>query len=509
VEGATGYEFIHAVSGLMISEGGAAALERAYATLEAAPPADSRRVLAKRRVLTFNFEGELEGLTDRFSAELPEAPREEVREAAAALIVSLPVYRTYGDADGFSAIDRARLDAAAAQAAETADGALAARLVEIMARSGEVEARARFQQLTGPVMAKAVEDTLFYRHNALLALNEVGCDPVEPPAGAEAIRRFLIERRGRSPEALNATATHDTKRGEDARARLFMLAHDPERWIASSARWSLSVPAPAGGPGPAVVWTIHQALAGAWPSTDAPPGEEALADLRERFRAYLLKALREAKLRTSWTDQDPDYEEAAADYADSLLSPENAGFQADFHETLRPYAEGGRVASLAQLLLKLTAPGIPDLYQGAEAGDFSLVDPDNRRPVDFASLARALEAPASPGALGPAKQRLIAAALGDRGRRPALYREGAFEPLAVNGADAEAFFAYARSDASGRCVAVLPMRPMATGEAPDARIRVPAGPPLRDLLAPERSFEDPELSAAVLFETGSVALLAD
>ena len=390
VEGTTGYEFIAGMSDLLLARPGVAELEAAYAELASAPPAAQRRDAAKRQIVVHNFEGEL----SRLVAMLMERTGEEeatLREGLVALIVALPVYRTYGDMEGFSDADMEVLGPALSHASEAAPGSRA--VADALAEPDAWELRARFQQLTGPAMAKAVEDTLFYRHTAILAFNEVGCDPVHPPARSQDVHAQFVDRRERQPEGLTATATHDTKRGEDSRARLYALSERPEVWVEGVDRWREMSAGQVrrGVPEPPNEWAIYQALAGVWPDGPERPTADELSALQERFVEYKMKALREAKLRTNWTEEDEDYEAVISTYVESLFDPKNEAFQSDFHATLSPFARAGRVNGLTQTLLKLTVPGVPDIYQGSEMGDFSLVDPDNRRPVDFAEAAQALQ----------------------------------------------------------------------------------------------------------------------
>jgi (1->4)-alpha-D-glucan 1-alpha-D-glucosylmutase len=456
VEGTTGYEFIAAMSDLLLSRPGAAELEAAYAETSTAPPAAQRRDSAKRQIVVHNFEGELSRLVsmivDRTGAE-----EAAVREGLVALIVALPVYRTYGTREGFSEADMEILRPALAAASEAAPGAGA--VLDALSAPEAWEVRARFQQLTGPAMAKAVEDTLFYRHAAILAYNEVGCDPVHPPARSLDVHAQFAARRQAQPEGLTATATHDTKRGEDSRARLYTLSERPQDWLDGVERWRAMAAGTVrrGVPEPANEWAIYQALAGIWPEGDAPPDAETLEAMRERFLEYKVKALREAKLRTTWTEEDEVYETAIGDYIETLFAPGNAAFHADFHATVMPFARAGRINGLTQTLLKLTVPGVPDIYQGSEIGDYSLVDPDNRRPVDFAAAAAALEA-AGPQGRPLTKLDVVGAVLPIRRQMPGLFTRGAYRALPARGDDAGVWFAFERAENDARAVVVATMR---------------------------------------------------
>ena len=332
-------------------------------------------------------------------------------------------------------------------------------VVDALSEPDAWEMRARFQQLSGPAMAKAVEDTLFYRHAAILAYNEVGCDPVHPPARSQDVHAQFVRRRERQPEGLTATATHDTKRGEDSRARLYALSERPDLWVEGVERWREMAQARVsrGVPEPANEWAIYQALAGVWPDGPDVPQPAELAALHERFIEYKVKALREAKLRTTWTEEDEVYEAAVNGYVESLFDPANRGFQEDFHRTLAPFSRAGRVNGLTQTLLKLTVPGVPDIYQGSEIQDFSLVDPDNRRAVDFEAAADALDrADPSTGTLD--KLDLFSALLPLRRSYPLLFTEGAYEPLPARGTDGALWFAFLRYHDAARTVVIATMR---------------------------------------------------
>ncbi|MGN6582183.1 MAG: malto-oligosyltrehalose synthase, partial [Rhizobiaceae bacterium] len=391
---------------------------------------------------------------------------EAVRSAIAAIATAFPVYRTYGNANGLSAEDHAIIEEAAARARlGDPDGAVdrIASLLLDPPNAAAREFRTRFQQLTGPIMAKAVEDTLFYRANGLIALNEVGGDPSRAGAPIAVFHDAMAERRARQPYGLTATSTHDTKRGEDARARLYTLSEAPDAWSVAVERWrSMHRQMIAGLPGgpapePDTEWLLYQALAGVMPEDFDTSDKVALSTLADRYLAYVEKALREAKRRTDWVAVDPAYERAVMDYARQLLSPGNRAFLDDFQATLRPFAQAGRINSLAQTMLKLTVAGVPDIYQGSEAADFSLVDPDNRREPDFAGLQKLLNEGAGTAlsSLAAQKLQLVSSCLKLRQRLPRLFAKGDYQPLAVSGPRAENIVAFARrADGAAALVAV-------------------------------------------------------
>ncbi len=502
--GTTGYEFIGAAADLLVAADGVNALERSYRTFSSsdADIADELRT-SKLLLLTRNFAGELRDLATK-AAQLTGLDREVTEDAIVELIVAFPVYRTYGEIGGLSAQDTAMLASvvgtavAAGRAEETAIRVVADLLRQ--STNSVAQFRTRFQQLTGPAMAKSVEDTLFYRHNAVIALNEVGAHPggaVGDPARFHA----FMQQQAETPLSLLATSTHDTKRGEDARARLYALTEDSEGWTSACERWSKKNLRARGELEPAVEWLIYQALAGAWPPELAPADAAGVARLRDRFLPYLEKALREAKLRTDWGEENAEYEAVAKSFAASLF--DDRVFLQDFASALEPFIKAGQINAISQTLAKLTGPGVPDIYQGSERGDFSLVDPDNRRPVPFAQFAGMAQAmPADPSALldGRLKQWMVARALACRHAQPDLFRLGQYVPLTLNGPDGQHFVAYLRAHEGAAALVVLPRltlnRQIATM---DAQVGLPAG---YDKARFESAFVDD-----VVFHGGAVSAL--
>lgn len=551
VNGTTGYEFIDSLADLLVDETKAAELDRAEAeTLGANQAGEAMIRAARERTLVHNFEGELTTLAQlavKAAAQAGERITQDAfGEAIAAVIVAIPVYRTYGTREGLADSDRKIIEEAVRTAMHRLgpDHRRPAELVERLllgdvAPGTEGAARVfreKLQQLSGPVMAKAVEDTVFYRFNRLIALNEVGGDPMRPAGRVERFHARLARAAERGDHSLLATATHDTKRGEDARARLHALSEDPAGWGRSVERWRAMhrdavVALPDGpAPEPATEWLIYQALAGIWPGDGRTPSADALAGLACRFLPYLEKSLREAKDRTSWTDGNAAYEAAVAAYAKRLLDPRNRTFHEDFSATLRPFAAAGRINSLTQTLVKLTAPGVPDIYQGSEGEDFSLVDPDNRRPIDFAALAAQLEARQSgepiteacdpAGGPGHAKQALIVRILGFRGARPHLFSKGGYLPLAIEGARARHAIAFKRQAGDSLAITVAPRLVLGgidgTGRIPaewwgDTRVAAAhgmAGSPLEDVLSGHHHAVGDGLRLADLLADHPVALLS-
>jgi (1->4)-alpha-D-glucan 1-alpha-D-glucosylmutase len=550
VDGTTGYEFIGALAGLFVDRGREAEMTEAYHDFTGAPTdyATALRA-AKREIFERNLAAELALLTARAEAIASDDSRtrdlgaDSLRRAIVEMTAVLPVYRSYVNGAGPSQADRALISAAAAAAKESRAVEDAA-AVDFIARlllldfdgsSDREQALAfaiRFQQTTGPVMAKAVEDTLFYRYNRLIGLNEVGGDPERYGASVDDFHEEMAQRRDLQPAGLSATSTHDTKRGEDGRARIYVLSEMPNAWRQAVGRWaemnrshrrklsgSLA-------PEPIMEWLFYQALLGAWPAdldpqrqTDETDG--AIERLRARMTVFMEKAVREAKLRTSWTNPDADYEQAVAHFVAAVLSCATAGdFLADFAQRCRPIWLAGAINSLAQVAVKLGAPGVPDLYQGAELWDLSFVDPDNRARVDFAVRRRMLEdvSGAKPASLledwqsGAPKMALTVAGLRARAERPALCARGNYLGLEVKGPRAEHVAAFARHLDEGIAVVVAPRLVLALSEGAsrplvpmerwgDTAIGLPPplhGRPLRDVVTGAIHEGDSLLAADVL-----------
>ncbi|MCT7374218.1 malto-oligosyltrehalose synthase [Chelativorans salis] len=483
--GTTGYEFARLVTALQVDPYGREEMTNGWAGFTGDEPELARRALAaKRRTLTVNLAGELAALA-RLAETIAardlttrDFGRDTLTMAIIELAAALPVYRTYIDHDGASDQDRALIERAVEQVErgrevedDRAVAFIASLLLETAAGS---DARAtfitRFQQVTGPLMAKAMEDTIFYRYNRLIALNEVGADPDEFGIEPEAFHAAMQTRAADAPRALSATATHDTKRGEDARARLAVLSEMPNDWAASVTRWHNAAaglhqvlpdgPAPDRG----TEWLLYQALVGAWPADLSVKDEEGLQALCERLTAFMTKALREAKQRTSWTAPNDPFEAAVETYVGNLFAPERRTLLEDVRATIDALEPAGFVNSLTQLALKLTLPGVPDVYQGCDLMDFSMVDPDNRRPVDFALRQRLLQEVRDMDAdaamerwrEGLPKLWLLERLLRLRSRRAAVFNHGRYEPVEIAGEENEHAVAYARVFKGKRVVVAVP-----------------------------------------------------
>ncbi len=315
-----------------------------------------------------------------------------------------------------------------------------------------------FSQLSAPLAAKASEDTAFYRYGRLLSRNEVGADPADFAHTVAQFHAANLQRRRRHPHALLATATHDHKRGEDVRARLAVLSERADDWHTALRRWSTlnqphrrDIEGAEWAPGPGAEAMLYQTLIGCWPPGLDPADADGVHELAERVAQWQTKALREAKQRTNWLAPNEAYEAGCRDFLFDILAPQRReGFLGELAAFVADIAPAGALNSLLQTLLRLSSPGVPDLYQGSELWDFSLVDPDNRRPVDYDMRAAALGAGETAGALlaswrdARIKQRIVQRLLALRARLPALFTEGAYLPLDVQGAHAAQVVAFAR-----------------------------------------------------------------
>ncbi len=484
IAGTTGYDFLNRVQGLFADPAGEAPLTRLFEELTG-EEADYPGLVyeSKRQVLKDLLGSELNRLSSLFvdicerHRRHRDYTRHELYLALLEAAACFPVYRTYVTPreGGVTDADVGCVETATQQAAERSPE-LDSELLQFLRNllllripgERETEFALRFQQLTGPAMAKGVEDTALYRFHRLTALNEVGGDPGS--FGLSVDEFHEASARARHPEAMLATSTHDTKRSEDVRARLLLLSEMPEAWARSVRRWMRhnARHRSGGWPDPATEYLYYQTLVGAWP-IDA-----------ERMTAYMEKAAREAKQHTSWTHPQEDYEQALRDFVAGTL--DDPGFRESLESFLQPLVGPGRTNSLAQTLIKLTAPGIPDIYQGSELWDLSLVDPDNRRPVDFDTRTRLLEelAHLSPAQInaradeGLPKQWVVHQALALRRRHPEWFRpDAACTPLRASGERTGHAVAYLRGE--GALVLVPRLILGLAGDWCGTRLAVPPG----------------------------------
>ena len=384
----------------------------------------------------------------------------------------------------------------------------------------------RFQQLTAPVVAKGVEDTAFYRYHRLIALNEVGNDPRDFGFSLKAFHAASEDRAKSWPYTMIASSTHDTKRSEDARARIGVLSEMSSAWLLLLRRWhtaNRSRRTEVNGeslPSRGDEYHYYQALIGIWP--DTPPDAKTLTDLKDRLKAYMLKAAREAKLRTSWINPDADYEAALERFV--VQSLDSAVFLKEVNDAVPRLARLGMLVSLSQALLKVASPGVPDYYQGTELFDFSLVDPDNRRPVDYALRRKYLN---EKGADlletlsdGRAKLHIIRRGLALRREHPTLFHGGRYVALHADEGREENVCAFALSRNGSAVIAVAPRlfsKLMAEGDAAplgertwgDAGIALPEGMPreFQNVLTGEKFRSEGKIRLAQLLARFPVALL--
>jgi (1->4)-alpha-D-glucan 1-alpha-D-glucosylmutase len=489
VAGTTGYEFISLLNGLFLDPRAERSLTTTYHRfVEREPEFDQVVLAAKQQILRYSLNSELHVLGHEFYrlAQQSWLTRDftltGLREALADIITRFPVYRTYITEDGVKPEDRRDLDWAVSRARrETAlvdhtvfdflHAALSTDLVGTRGyeRADVIATAMHFQQLTGPVMAKSLEDTAFYRYNRLVSLNEVGGEPNQFANRPSAFHHLMQQQQRRHPASMLATATHDHKRGEDVRARLNALSELPLEWRRQVGRWARRnrlKRREAGAqriPGRNDEYLLYQILVGAWPFEIDTPEHPGLAEFAERIVAYMIKASREAKVRTSWTAPDQEYEAGLERFVRRILDPqEGRAFLADLLAFAPRVALVGAVNGLAQTLLKLTVPGVPDTYQGCDLWDLSLVDPDNRRPVDFERRRTFLEQPVDPSKLladwrdGRIKQHVVARTLALRRRHPEVFETGSYEPLEAAGARADRVVAFGRRTEREMVVVVVP-----------------------------------------------------
>jgi (1->4)-alpha-D-glucan 1-alpha-D-glucosylmutase len=498
VHGTTGYDFLNDVCGLFIDEANGRRVLREYARFTGinATLADVA-YHARQLIITTSMASELNVLAfdlNRLSGEnryWRDLTFDSLQETLREIVACFPVYRTYVSATGWSPFDQECV-AQAIREALRRNPALEPSIFGFMREmllptreagvtSVEFDRRLRFamkfQQFTGPVQAKGIEDTAFYRHAPLLALNEVGGEPAVPGVSVEAFHQRNEQRQRHWPFGMLATATHDTKRGEDARARLAVLSEVPERWRSALTRWrdlNAHVRSPGStAPDAADEYFYYQTLVGAWP----PGRRDADPAFHARLRDCMRKAMREAKVHTSWINPSEAYEEATLRFVDVTLgAPEYLPFRRSLASFASRVAHLGMLNSLSQVVLKMSAPGVPDVYQGSELWDLNLVDPDNRRSVDFAQRQRLLRGmeplldeatPADERAQGARrllarwpdgriKLFVTAASARLRRRLPDVFLSGGYRPVAVTGTRARHVVSFVRHLPPWRVLVVVP-----------------------------------------------------
>jgi len=494
VQGTTGYDFLNLVNGLFVSAGGARALGETYTRFLGETQVFETLVYEKKKMIMETlFAGEMHSLgeylgrlaeQDRYGRDLP---RKELRQALVEVTACFPVYRTYIRGFDISARDRRYLGKALKEA--TRRGAEAsAPVFDFLRRvlllegpsfaAGEQRGEwlrflMRWQQFTGPIMAKGYEDTALYVYNRLTSLNEVGGDPSGTGVPVNVFHKRAAGVAARWPQTMNATTTHDTKRSEDVRARINVLSELPEEWEKRLFLWSdwnrgkKRVVDDRYVPDPGEEILLYQTLLGAWPLDS---GE--MESFPERICSYMVKAVREAKVHTRWIRPNPEHERVVQEFATALLVDEDCSrFRKDFLAFQAKVAHFGALNGLAQVLLKISSPGIPDFYQGSELWDLRLVDPDNRGPVDFSARKHLLAELASreeKGLLpligeivqswqdGRIKLFLTYRALNFRKKGRDLFLSGEVLPLQAIGGGKEHVLAFARKREGSWAVTAVP-----------------------------------------------------
>lgn len=523
VQGTTGYEVTNLLLGLMIDPASEIDFTRIYADFTGGSETFTDILRAsKKRIMDNEMASELASLARAAGGialqtnRTGDFTRNILRRALREIVACFPVYRTYLDFEGVAtAEDRRVIDIAIAEA-KTHESAIDSSVFEFLralltgdlacpnsgfSRSAVLRCAMRLQQYSGPVMAKGLEDTAFYRYNRFIALNEVGGHPEAFGVSVSAFHAANLERTEHWPSSMLGTSTHDTKRGEDARARLAALSECPDEWAAAVDHWSRCLRDDAARRDPRAApdrddeYALYQTLLGTVPPALLDPGatEAEWAAYAERVKGAMQKAMREAKVHSTWASPDQAYEDAMASLIDSALNGErSAAFRAAFLPFAAILARAGAENSLIQTALKLTLPGVPDIYQGTELWDLAMVDPDNRRFVDFGEHARLLDRveagltanqAATMASLvdqwadGRIKLALTVILLDLRRSQTDLFEHGRYEALTVEGPDAESICAFARRHADTVLVvlvALFPMRRRQNPISPETRVSWPS-----------------------------------
>jgi len=556
VQGTTGYDFLNCVNGLFCDRSNEKLISRIHFQFTRLKSGYSDLVSEKKRLMIERYmTGDMDNLarllkrissTDRYGSDFTIY---RLKRAVIELIAGFSVYRTYISQEKLTEVDRFYILSAVESAYHRSpDLAEEFRFLEKVflneyredLSAEEKELRVyfvmRFQQLTGPLMAKGLEDTALYVYNRLLSLNEVGGDPHAFGTSPDEWHEFNIQRALHWPHSMNATSTHDVKRGEDTRARIQVLSEIPEEWRRQLHRW-----AKLNQPGKQLVqekkvpakndeYFLYQTLLGVLPFS-----WKKNADFAARIKQYMIKVLREAKVHTGWIDPDEKYEEALLKFIDEILTPSNRNqFLKEFFLFQRKVAYYGIFNSLSQTLLKITAPGVPDFYQGTELWDFSLVDPDNRRPVDFKARKRFLKNIEEKmnlnvlkliAELWPAREDgriklfLIHRALRSRIQYKELFQRGQYLPIEIEGRWKDCVLAFGRRHRNSWTMTVVPRfltRIIKEEELPltrkiwmDTRLTPVSGAPQtwRNVITSEIVTEGPALLVGDILRSFPVAML--
>ncbi|MEO8369140.1 MAG: malto-oligosyltrehalose synthase [Candidatus Solibacter sp.] len=557
VDGTTGYEFLNLVLGLLIDPAAEPALTSQYADF-----IGERRQFAgivrdcKLRIMKYEMSGELNVLAReaaRVAYERPETADftwNVLRRAIREIVACFPVYRTYIDETSPPSTEDWRDLTWAMKVARANETYIDSSVFDFLEAllSGDLVAKGRsgfsryavlrcamkLQQYSGPVMAKGLEDTAFYRYNRFVALNEVGGYPDRFGMTVASFHHAVVQRARRWPDSMLTTSTHDTKRGEDARARLAVLSEIPEQWAKQVRLWSHALRARRGDieatapPDRNDEYFFYQLLAGSWPAEALGSDsldETVLREYSERVKQAMRKFMREAKVRTNWAAPNLEYEEAVIAFVDGALDfRESNAFRSAFLPFAQQLARLGIENSLVQTVLKLTAPGVPDIYQGSELWDLSLVDPDNRRPVDYEKRRRLLtdldaRQPSMRELMehwhdGAVKLFVTSRILRLRAAQSNLFERGAYEPILSAGPRADCICAYARIEDGCALLVVtarFPARREMDAEWLRTTLALPprlAGKKFRNILTGTRlSASDVELALDLVLDALPVAVL--
>lgn len=475
-DGTTGYDFMDQASGVLHAADEENRLGLFWSELSGRPANfDDEEIAARREMLDHAFDGQLEAITGRLmilsqaAGREADIPRGAMKRALAAITCHMRCYRTYLTG-GYAPEDPGSgfTEAVAAACAQPQAELLAINFIEAVLTGTETttpEPHARravirrFNQLTSPLAARSVEDTAFYRYGRLLSRNDVGFDAARLTLPVEEFHRAMAERAHLQPDAMLALSTHDHKRGADVRARLATISRNPQSWTDKVQGWfQINATIRPDGLDRGDEYMLYQMLIGTWPANGSVDG------YADRISEWWRKALREAKLRTGWAAPNQAYEQLAEDFLRALLDPHgNRGFHDAVEHYLAQIGPASALNGLAQTVLQCTTPGVPDIYQGSEFWDLSMVDPDNRRPVDFAVREAALLQGIDEDRLragwkdGRIKQYLLQRLLTARRRHPELFKRGSYHPLSVTGPRAGDAIAFCRETEEAVFAVVLPI----------------------------------------------------
>jgi (1->4)-alpha-D-glucan 1-alpha-D-glucosylmutase len=522
VHGTTGYDFTNQLAGVLVDSSAEAAITKAFHRFIGHTVHFGHLVYAKKRlVMRIALANEVEvlgSMLDRLSEKnrwYRDFTFEALARAVRETIACFPVYRTYlAPGQPVSEEDRQVIERAIA-AAKRRNPAIEESIfnfvrdillfrfpenLDAQAREEHMHFVLKFQQFTGPIMAKGLEDTVFYIYNRLAALNEVGGEPQQFGLSIDAFHQRNLDRHFNWPATLLATSTHDTKRSQDVRARMVAISEIPEGWRRSLPKWRMATRrwkktvAETEAPDADEEYLLYQTLLGTWPmDAKGTPEPKVGADYVQRIQNYMTKALNEAKLNTSWIQPNEEWLAATREFVAKILEPTSRNkFLPLFLPVAEQIARLGAINSLAQVLLKLTSPGVPDIYQGNEIWDFSLVDPDNRRPVDYKLRAEMLSclSTKTPEELlqdwadGRIKMFLTQRALHFRSEHADLFRNGDYLPLRASGALSDCVVAFARKLDRQWVILIVPRLSSRVGFPPigdkwkDTSIELPEGFPL-------------------------------